>query len=110
MLFSFFRTFVARNLRLVGKDLGAMEKELAESGLDWYAVRPIKLTDGLLTERVQASDRFAMKSISRADVAWYMLTLAEDPELRLLRTPILISAKASPAQQSGKSVATGRVA
>ena len=110
MLFGFFRTFVARNLRLVGRDLGAMEKEFAASGLDWYAVRPVKLTDGPLTECIQASDRFAMKPISRADVAWYMLTLAEDPKPRLLRTPILISAKASPAQQSGKSVATGRVA
>ncbi|HET8841524.1 MAG TPA: NAD(P)-binding oxidoreductase [Ktedonobacteraceae bacterium] len=110
LLFGFFRTFVARNLRLVGKDLVAMEKELAESKLDWYAVRPVKLTDGPLTERVQASDRFAMKSISRADVAWYLLTLAEDPEPGLLRTPVLIPAKASPAQQSGKSMATGRVA
>ena len=75
ILLSFFRTFVARNLRLVGRDLGAMEKEFAESRLDWYAVRPVKLTDGPLTERVQASDRFALKPISRADVAWYMLTL-----------------------------------
>ncbi|HEU5381692.1 MAG TPA: NAD(P)-binding oxidoreductase [Ktedonobacteraceae bacterium] len=110
MLFGFFRTFVAHNLRLVGKDLTAMERELAESVLDWYAVRPVKLTDGPLTERVQASDRFAMKSISRADVAWYLLMLAEDPESRLLRTPILVPAKASRAQQSGKSMATGRVA
>ena len=87
----------------------AMEKELAESCLDWYAVRPVKLTDGPLTERVQASDRFAMKPISRADVAWYMLTLAEDPEPRLLRTPILVSAQGSPARQSGESVVAGRI-
>ena len=110
MLLGFFRTFVARNLRLVGRGLGAMEKELAESRLDWYAVRPVKLTDGPLTERVQASDRFALKSISRADVAWYMLSLAEDPKPRLLRTPILVSAQGSPAQPSGKSMAAGRVA
>src|SRR5215469_5125025 len=69
ILFGFFRTFIARNLRLVGKDLSAMEQELAGSGLDWYAVRPIKLTDGPLTQHVQASDRFIMKPISRADVA-----------------------------------------
>jgi hypothetical protein len=100
---------VARNLRLVGKDLGVMEKELAASGLDWYAVRPVKLTDGSLTGHVLASDRFALKSISRADVAWYMLTLAEDPKPRLQRAPILVSAQGSPARRSGTSVAAGRV-
>jgi uncharacterized protein YbjT (DUF2867 family) len=109
LLLGFFRTFVARNLRLVGKDLGVMEKELAASGLDWYAVRPVKLTDGPLTECVQASDRFSMKPISRADVAWYMLTLAEDPRTRLQRVPILVPAKASPSRRSEKSLAAGRV-
>src|ERR1700682_510424 len=39
LLLGFFRTFVARNLGLVGRDLKAMEHELAASGLDWYAVR-----------------------------------------------------------------------
>ncbi len=86
-----------------------MEKELAESRLDWYAVRPVKLTDGPLTECVLASDRFVLKPISRADVAWYMLTLAEDSKPGLLRTPILVSAQASPARQSGKNVAAARV-
>jgi hypothetical protein len=81
-----------------------MEQVLAESRLDWYAVRPVKLTDGPLTERVQASDRFAMRSISRADVAWYLLALAEDPRPQQ-RTPILVSARVSPARQSGKNVA-----
>jgi putative NADH-flavin reductase len=108
MLFSFFRTFVARNLRIVGRDLGAMEKVLAASGLDWYAVRPVKLTDGPLTERVQASNRFAMKTISRADVAWYMLALAEDPKPQQQRTPILVSA-GSPVRQRGKYVAAEQV-
>lgn len=109
LLLGFFRTFIARNLRLVGKDLGAMEQELAGSGLDWYAVRPVKLTDGPLTEHVQASDRFALKPISRSDVAWYLLTLAEDPTPRQLRTPILISVQGQPARRSEQRVATGRV-
>ena len=109
LLFGFFLALVARNLRLVGKDLEAMEQELAASGLDWYAVRPVKLTDGPLTQRVQASDRFAMKSISRADVAWYMLTLAEDPTPRSQRTPILVPIQGSPARSSATSLAERRV-
>jgi uncharacterized protein YbjT (DUF2867 family) len=102
LAFGFFRTFIARNLRLVGKDLSAMEQELAGSGLDWHAVRPIKLTDGPLTQQVQASDRFSMKPISRADVAWYLLTLAEDPTPRQQRTPILVPAQGHPAQRNKK--------
>ena len=109
LLLGFFRTFIARNLRLVGRDLGAMEQELATSGLDWYAVRPVKLTDGPLTERVQASDRFALKPISRADVAWYLLTLAEDPTPRQQRTPILVPTQGPPLRQTRKPVAAGRV-
>jgi uncharacterized protein YbjT (DUF2867 family) len=109
LLLGFFRTFIARNLRLVGRDLGAMEQEFAGSRLDWYAVRPVKLTDGPLTERVQASDRFAMKPISRADVAWYLLTLAEDPTPRQLRTPFLVPAREHPLRQSRKPAAAGRV-
>jgi len=92
LLFRFFRTVVTPNLGRVGKDLQAMEDELAATELDWYALRPIKLTDGPLTGHVHASDRFAMKTISRADVAWYILKLAEDPHSRPQRTPIITSA------------------
>jgi len=100
LLFRFFRTAVAPNLGRVGQDLRAMEAELAASGLDWYAVRPVKLTDGPLTRHVRASDRFAMKSVSRADVAWHILALAEDPAPGPQRTPVittLASRKARPA-------------
>jgi putative NADH-flavin reductase len=92
LLFRFFRTVVAPNLGRVGQDLRAMEEELAASGLDWYALRPVKLTDGPLTEQVQASGRFTMKTISRADVAWHILTLAEDPDPGQQRTPVITSA------------------
>jgi hypothetical protein len=91
LLFRFFRTVVAPNLGRVGQDLQAMEEELAASGLDWYALRPVKLTDGPLTRQVQASDRFTMKTISRADVAWHILTLAEDPAPCRQRTPVITS-------------------
>jgi uncharacterized protein YbjT (DUF2867 family) len=92
LLFRFFRTVVTPNLGRVGRDLQAMENELAATGLDWYALRPVKLTNGPLTGHVQASARFAMKTISRADVAWYILSLAEDPRPGPLRTPIITSA------------------
>ena len=89
MLFRFFRTVVTPNLGRVGRDLQAMENELAATGLDWYALRPIKLTDGPLTGHVHASAHFAMKTISRADVAWHILTLAEDPAPGHQRTPVI---------------------
>jgi putative NADH-flavin reductase len=89
LLFRFFRTVVAPNLGRVGADLQAMEEELAASGLDWYALRPVKLNDGPLTGQVQASDQFAMKTISRADVAWQILALAEDSAGCRSRTPVI---------------------
>src|SRR5262249_17756969 len=73
LLFRFFRSVVPPNLGRVGRDLQAMENELAATGLDWYALRPIKLTDGPLTGHVQAGARFTVKTISRADVAWYIV-------------------------------------
>jgi hypothetical protein len=66
-----------------------MEGELTASGLDWYALRPVKLTDGPLTGHVQASDRVTVKSISRADVAWKILALAEDPAPQPQRTLVV---------------------
>jgi uncharacterized protein YbjT (DUF2867 family) len=89
LLFRFFRTALVPNLGRVGRDLRAMEDELAASGLDWYALRPVKLNDGPLTRHVQASARVTVKPISRADVAWYILTLAEEPVTYPLRTPVI---------------------
>jgi uncharacterized protein YbjT (DUF2867 family) len=89
LLFRFFRTVAVPNLGRVGRDLQAMEDELAASGLDWHALRPVKLTDGPLTGNVRASGQFAMKPVSRADVAWHILALAEDPEPGPLRTPVI---------------------
>jgi uncharacterized protein YbjT (DUF2867 family) len=91
LLFRFFRTVPVPNLGRVGKDLQAMEDVLAASGLDWYALRPVKLTDGPLTGNVVASDRFSMKTISRADVAWQILALAEDRGSARPRTPVIFS-------------------
>ena len=90
LLFRFMRSVVVPNLGRVGQDLRAMEEELAASGLDWYAVRPVKLTDGPATGHVRAGDRFAMKAISRADVAGHILAIAEDPARHPLRTPVIV--------------------
>jgi uncharacterized protein YbjT (DUF2867 family) len=107
LLFRFFRTVVTPNLGRVGRDLQAMENELAATELDWYALRPIKLTDGPLTGHVHASARFTMKTISRADVAWYIVNLAEDPHPGLLRTPIITSGTGTnPARPRAEDLAT----
>jgi hypothetical protein len=101
LLFRFFRTVAVPNLGRVGKDLQAMEEELAASGLDWHALRPVKLTDGPLTRNVQASDRFAMKPISRADVAWHILTLAEDRAPGRSRTPVITAGPGRKSRPAG---------
>jgi len=105
LLFRFLRTVAVPNLGRVGKDMRAMEDELAASGLDWYAPRPVKLTDGPLTGDVRASDRFRMKAISRADVAWHILALAEDPSPGPQRTPVITAGtgRASRTASSGSS-------
>ena len=76
-----------------------MEDELAASGLDWYALRPVKLTDGPLTGHVQVRERATIKSISRADVAWHILTLAEDPASPLQRTPVVTTGASGKSRQ-----------
>ena len=47
------------------------------------------MPDGPLTGNIQASEKFAMKTISRADVAWHILALAEDPAPGRPRTPVI---------------------
>ena len=44
---------------------------------------------------VRASDRVTVKPISRADVAWHILTLAEDPDPGPLRTPVITTGPGS---------------
>lgn len=106
LLFRFFRTVAVPNLGRVGKDLHAMEDELAASGLDWHALRPVKLTDGPFTGSVRASDRFTMKPVSRADVAWHILALSEDPEPGPLRTPVITASSRHPRSATGTGSTT----
>jgi putative NADH-flavin reductase len=58
-----------------------MERIFAESDLDWTMVRPPELTDKPYTGKYRVREghlpRFGLK-ISRADVADFMITLAEN--------------------------------
>ena len=104
LLFRFMRTVAVPNLGRVGRDLHAMESELAASGLDWYALRPVKLSDGPLTGDVEVSDRVRVKPISRADVAWHILTIAEDPAPGRPRTPVIVGRSRKPRPAAAEPV------
>src|SRR5262249_60494267 len=100
-VFPSLRPVLAPNPGPRGQDLRAMEDVLAASGLDWYALRPVKLTDGPPTGHVHASDRVIIKSISRADVAWHILTLAEDPVTHPQRTPVVTTSASKKSRPAG---------
>ena len=70
-------------------DLARVEEILKASGLDWQAVRPIRLSGGTGTGRPRITDRFpASRTISRADVAAFMLAELERPAFTE-RTPMI---------------------
>ncbi|MFF2650898.1 NAD(P)-dependent oxidoreductase [Streptomyces sp. NPDC058045] len=76
------RRVISAVLRDVYADLAAMERLLAESGTDWTAVRPPRLTDGQPTgsyRTVVGGAPRGGRSIARADVAHAMLALVDDP-------------------------------
>jgi len=81
--------FVAKsNVGIGYRDLAAMERAFADSGLDWCCPRPTRLTNGPLTRRVKVVEGFPITaSISRADVAWWMLEHAVQPIRQ--RTPMI---------------------
>jgi putative NADH-flavin reductase len=62
------------------RDLAVMEEVVGRAGLEGCCVRPTRLTDGPLTKRVQVIEGFpAMAAISRANVAWWMLSHVSGP-------------------------------
>ena len=74
----FFRTL----LRGIYADKAIGDRLIEESGLDWTIVRPTKMTDGPLTGKYRTGESLAMSgtpSISRADVAHFLLQIASDP-------------------------------
>jgi putative NADH-flavin reductase len=72
------------------KDLARMEDQVERSNLDWTIVRPVTLTNGRLTNRVQLCSRYGLTdSISRADVASFLLRSLEQPTSSTSRTPMI---------------------
>jgi putative NADH-flavin reductase len=70
-------------------DLGRAEEVLRGSGLDWQAVRPVRLSGGAGTGHPRITDRFpASAAIPRADVAAFMLAELERPQFTQ-RTPMI---------------------
>ncbi len=64
-------------------DLAHMEDDLADSGLDWTAVRPPRLTDKPLSRSYRTALGQNVRggwSVSRADVAHLMLRVLGQPE------------------------------
>jgi putative NADH-flavin reductase len=77
------RLLIQRLYRHGYTDMAAMERIVTASGIDWTIIRPPMLTDGPLTGhyRAAANQHLAKsKTISRADLAHYMLTHIEDHE------------------------------
>lgn len=64
-------------------DKTKQEQVVAESGLSWTIVQPLMLTDGPKTGTYREGENLQVKpgdTISRADVADFMLKVATDPE------------------------------
>jgi putative NADH-flavin reductase len=90
-----FRLMIAiSKIGIAYEDMNAMEEVLANSGLDWMAVRPVTLTDEEGGGRVDLVDYYGFNSnITRADVARYMLDRVAEPGIFFNRTPMIANAK-----------------
>ncbi len=69
-------------MRHVAADMRGAEEEIRESGLDWTIVRPPRLTSGPASGSYRtAVDRNLPRglTVSRADLAAYMLAIISDP-------------------------------
>jgi putative NADH-flavin reductase len=77
-------------LGLEYKDLARMEDQVERSNLDWTIVRPVTLTTGQLTNKVKICSHYGLTdSISRADVASFLLRWLKEPTSSTSRTPMI---------------------
>lgn len=75
------RLFIRTLLRRVYADKEAGEESITTSGLDWTLVCPVGLTNGPGTGRYRVGEQLSLRgfpTISRADVAHFLLTQVED--------------------------------
>jgi putative NADH-flavin reductase len=90
------RLFIRTLLRRVYADKEVGEEAIKRSGLDWTLVYPVGLTNGPRTGRYQVGERLKLRgfpTISRADVAAFLLTQIEDRSN--VRKGVLIGPSAS---------------
>ena len=83
---------------------------VATNSFNFTYARPVKLTDRPPTRNVRASDRVTVKPISRADVAWHILTLAEDPAPGHQRTPVITTGASRKSRPAGTGNLSARQA
>ena len=86
------KLFFVTLLRGIYADKLIGERLIGDSDLDWTIARPSKMTDGPLTGTYQSGEHLALSaapSISRADVAHFVLQAADDP--RTIRKKLLVS-------------------
>jgi putative NADH-flavin reductase len=78
------------NVAVAYQDLAGMEARLAQSSLDWLAVRPVTLVNGAPLGRARPVTRYALTSIvRRADVAAWMLAAARRHDSFIEHTVLL---------------------
>ncbi|MEQ9090977.1 MAG: NAD(P)H-binding protein [Balneola sp.] len=83
--------FLIRNSSLgpAYNDLERMEEELSESKLDWYAVRPVTLTDFRSKPVIETNSYGLFDMISRASVACFLLDLVAGNTKPKTNTPLI---------------------
>jgi uncharacterized protein YbjT (DUF2867 family) len=82
---------VARSsIGIAYRDLARMEQVYREGGVPWMAPRPVTLTNGRRTDRVREVASFGLTAtISRADVAGYLLACVEGRAVSSSPTPLI---------------------
>lgn len=78
------------NMKASYKDLANMESIFEKTALDWLAVRPVTLKDGAPSGKIIETDYYGLtKTISRGDVAKWILDRVEQPAPFSNRTPMI---------------------
>jgi hypothetical protein len=81
--------FDRSNIGVACRDLAEMEHVFRGSMIDWTAVRPVRLVGGSGWPTCEVNYFGLSNRIARADVARYMLDLAEGIRVASTRTPTI---------------------